>query len=73
MVKTSSLTHYEVVQRLHEIKAKAATLYYYMQEQEIEEWLAYCDMDAAINKLYEMVDDFAGAKYDAEGKIYYDR
>ena len=68
MVKTSSFTDYDVSKRLNSMRLKSNTLYYYMQEQEYDIWLAWCDADAALNKLYGMIERMIDEKEQANDR-----
>lgn len=69
MVKTSSITDYEASRRLNSMRLTSNTLYYYMQEQDYDIWLAWCDADAALNKLYGMIERMIDKKERGEGKL----
>lgn len=68
MVKTSSISDYEASKRLNDMRLKSLSLHYYMQEQEYDIWLAYCDADAALNKLYGMIERVIDEKEQANDR-----
>lgn len=55
MTKSSTLKHSDVIKRLSEIQNKLDSMYYYFNENGLDDWITYCEIYPLIERLNESV------------------
>lgn len=53
--KLSTLSDMDALKIMGELQAHAKRLYYYAQDMEYDDWIAYCELTTSIERLAEYI------------------